>query len=82
MNLFQKLIKKAVDFLCKALPKEAEVEVRQANDVSPYRFMLEQLDRAYPTHVITADTPTDEVRFKAGQRQVIEWLRITSTKWR
>lgn len=79
MNLFQKLIKKAVDYLSKFLPKE---ETRQVNDVSPYRFMLEQLDRAYPTHVITADTPTDEVRFKAGQRQVIEWLRITSTKWR
>lgn len=79
MNIVQILIKKAIDFLSKALPKE---EARQANDISPYRFMLEQLDRAYPTHVITADTPADEVRFKAGQRQVIEWLRVTTTKWR
>lgn len=79
MNLFQKLIKKAVDFLSRALPKEEE---RPVNDVSPYRFMLEQLDRAYPNHVIQADTPTTEILFKAGQRQVIEWLRTTHTKWR
>lgn len=80
MNIFQRMIKKVVDFLSKALPKVEEP--RSVNDVSPYRFMLEQLDRAYPTHVITADTPTSEILFKAGQRQVIEWLRITHTKWR
>lgn len=76
MNLFQRLVKKLADWI---LPKEPVVENLGVN---PYKFMLDQLDAAYPQHVITPTTPVADVQYKAGQRQVIEWIRTHSSKWR
>lgn len=83
MNFFQKLIKITVDFLSKALPKaEATQPKPEPLGVNPYKFMLEQLDKAFPQQTITPDSQQPDIMFKAGQRQVIEWIRHQSTKWR
>lgn len=79
MKLFQRLIKKVVDFLSKALPVEETPEVLGVN---PYKHLQSQLKMAFPSQVITPTSTQEEVMYKAGQAHVLTWIDHHVQKWR
>lgn len=40
------------------------------------KLLLADLDAAFGQQVIEADTPTNEIMFAAGQKALVEWIRL------
>lgn len=49
---------------------------------SPLKAVIDQLDRVFPAPVIRPGAVLDDLQYKAGQRAVVDWLRLQQQKGR
>lgn len=49
---------------------------------SPLKALIDQLDRIFPAPVIKPGVVLDDLQYRAGQRAVVDWLRMQQQRGR